>query len=428
MLNKRPYLLVSDEQGNIFELKEYEAVGRTGIEHKRLKREDFIELPNGSELFFLPGRKPVGYHTASRKIEVIDGYHAVSAFVAPAYTQTYMASYEKTEGACLLPLYAYSSIGWLKGKHYTTAVRIDSDRRQDPDQFYLPVIEKRVKEFRKKYKGNRLVEHLAENCALNYHCRAAQNYFLGRWECPLPTSRVCNAGCQACLSMQPEENTINPAQFRITFKPSVQEIVEIAVDHLENAPLPVVSFGQGCEGEPLLETDLILESITEIRKKTAKGIINLNTNASKPMSIEKLCRAGLQSIRVSMNSAVEDWYNRYFNPKNYTFNDVLESIKVARAHQIWISVNYFVFPGLTDSNIEFDAFEKLVLRKQINMIQWRNFNIDPDWYIEKLGIIDNLESMSMQSLFNKIKHDYPNIAYGYFNPSQETMSDYGKTF
>jgi len=62
------------------------------------------------------------------------------------------------------------------------------------------------------------------------------------------------------------------------------------------------------------------------------------------------------------------------------------------------------------------------------MIQWRNFNIDPDWYIEKLGIIDNLESMSMQSLFNKIKHDYPNIAYGYFNPSQETMSDYGKTF
>jgi len=413
-----PYLLVADNSGNIFELKKYEAVGRSGNEIIRLKMSDFIELPHGSELFFLPKRNPYGFNKISNNLEINENYNAVAAFVAPAFTQTYLAAYHTNPDAPLLPLYAYSCVGWKNGKYYTTALRIDDDRRQDPDQFSISIIKKRVDDFRKKYKNNRLLEHLAENCALNYCCRAAQNYFLGRWECPLPVSRVCNASCQGCLSFQPEENKINPAQFRLSFKPSVKEITEIAVDHLNNAPNPVVSFGQGCEGEPLLEAELIKEAITEIRKKTKKGIINLNTNASRPYAVEQLCKAGLQSIRISMNSAVEEWYNLYFNPKNYSFSDVLNSIKIANQYNIWVSINYFVFPGMTDSKTETDSFYKLLSRFRIDMIQWRNFNIDPDWYLSNFSFTGQTENIGVKNLINDIKVRFPHLTYGYYNPGE----------
>ncbi|HPD65179.1 MAG TPA: radical SAM protein [Bacteroidia bacterium] len=423
-----PYLLVSDEKGNIFELKEYEVTGRAGYGVSRLDESDFIELPHGSELFYLPGRNPVGFHRKKQCFEVVENQLAVAAFVAPAYTQTWLAAYEKQDDACLLPLYAYAAVGWYKGKYYTTALRVDKEKRQDPACFDIHEVEKKVIEFRKKYPRNRLVEHLAENCALNYHCRAAQNYFLGRWECPLPTARVCNASCLGCLSFQPEENNINPAQYRLGFKPTVEEIVEVATGHLETVENPVVSFGQGCEGEPLLEGELIENAIAEIRKKTKKGVINLNTNAGKPEVLEKLCRAGLQSIRISLNSAIEDWYIRYFNPRNYGFQDVLDSFRVASDYHLWISVNYFVFPGLTDSCPEYEAFTTLLNRFQINMIQWRNFNIDPDWYLEKIQPPDDMKHYGIKNLLNMIHEKYPSIRYGYFNPYFEEGAATGKLY
>jgi len=418
---KVPVLLVADSKGNIFEKNDYEACGKSANTIKRLTANDFIELPHGSELFFLPNRKPIGFHIKNNTFEAINGYQAVAAFVAPAYTQTYLSAYEQNKEACLLPLYAYSCVGWKNDKYYTTALRIDSDKRQDPKQFNISLIEKKVKEFRKKYPKNRLVEHLAENCALNYHCRAAQNYFLGRWECPLPVSRTCNANCQGCLSFQPEENNINPAQYRLSITPTVDELVEIAVDHLNHAPNAVVSFGQGCEGEPLLEADLIKEAIIQIRKHTQKGIINLNTNASRPEAVENLCKAGLQSIRISMNSAIEKWYMQYFNPKNYSFDHVIESLRIANKYHIWVSVNYFVFPGITDSVPEKEAFYGLLKTFHIDMIQWRNFNIDPEWYLQRINLSEDISSIGVSQLIQDIQRDFPHLTYGYYNPSEEII-------
>jgi molybdenum cofactor biosynthesis enzyme MoaA len=83
----------------------------------------------------------------------------------------------------------------------------------------------------------------------------------------------------------------------------VEEIVEFTVPHLETAPYPIISFGQGCEGEPLLMWETIRDAIKEIRKHTSKGSININTNGSNPAAVKILCEAGLNSIRVSTNSA-----------------------------------------------------------------------------------------------------------------------------
>ncbi|MBV5345336.1 MAG: hypothetical protein JZU63_07315, partial [Rhodoferax sp.] len=59
-----------------------------------------------------------------------------------------------------------------------------------------------------------------------------------------------------------------------------QEIAAVAVPHLQRAEHAIVSFGQGCEGEPLLQAQTIAQAIRRIRKKTSRGTINLNSNAS----------------------------------------------------------------------------------------------------------------------------------------------------
>ena len=84
--------------------------------------------------------------------------------------------------------------------------------------------------------------------------------------------------------------------------PSPEEVAETALFHGHNVKNAVFSFGQGCEGEPLLQADLIEKSIRLIRKATSQGIININTNASKPESVSRLFDIGLDSIRVSVNS------------------------------------------------------------------------------------------------------------------------------
>ena len=148
-----------------------------------------------------------------------------------------------------------------------------------------------------------------------------------------------------CISFQPEEETIVSTQDRLTFKPTAEEIVEYTVPHLETAPYPIVSFGQGCEGEPLLMWETIREAIIEIRKHTHKGSININTNGSKPDAVKVLCEAGLNSIRVSTNSVRREIYTPYYRPNNYDFEDIIESLKVVRGYR-WLDINQlFCFSG-----------------------------------------------------------------------------------
>jgi MoaA/NifB/PqqE/SkfB family radical SAM enzyme len=232
-----------------------------------------------------------------------------------------------------------------------------------------------------------------------------------------------------CISFQPEEESIVSTQDRLRFKPTAEEIVEYTVPHLETAPFPIVSFGQGCEGEPLLMWETIRESIIEIRKHTPKGSININTNGSKPDAVRALCEAGLNSIRVSTNSVQEKWYTPYYRPNNYAFEDIVESLKVVHSFGGWSSINYFVFPGMTDSVSEYEALRKLIKETGLSMIQWRNFNIDPDWYLGKLGITDTEECLGMQQLLDLIREEFPHLKFGYFNPPMERIKgDYAKDF
>lgn len=421
MLKQSPYILFSDGDGNIFEDTTLFAAGRSGWDALPIENEDWIQLPDGGQLYELPGRRGIGIDVISGDIRLCEKGWAVAAFIPPAFTGTYLAAYETLPGAETLPLFCYTAAGWFKEKFYVPAIRIENDIRQESAGFDEKKIEHGVANYLTAFPHNRLVQHLANNCCLTYHCPAARNYFMARWECPVPSSPACNANCIGCISFQPQEESIVSTQDRLMFKPTAEEIVEYTVPHLETAPFPIVSFGQGCEGEPLLMWQTIRESIIEIRKHTNKGSININTNGSNPGAVKALCEAGLNSMRVSTNSARENIYTPYYRPNNYRFNDIIESLKVVTNYNGWTSINYFVFPGMTDSIEEYEALRNLIKITGLKMIQWRNFNIDPDWYLGKIGITDTGECLGIRQMMDLIREEFPHLKFGYFNPSIERI-------
>lgn len=420
-LSQSPYLLYSDGKGNIFEDSSLYVTGRSGWDAYPINPEDWILLPDGGQLYELPGRRGIGIDVKTGEMRICEKGWAVAAFIPPAHTGFYMAAYETLQDAPTLPLFCYTAVGWLDDKTYVPAIRIEQDIRQECAGYDDDKIEDGAEKLLLSYPHNRLVKHLMENCCMTYTCPAARNLALGRWECPVPVSPACNANCIGCISFQPQEEEIISTQDRLTFKPTPEEIVEFTVPHLETAPFPLISFGQGCEGEPLLMWETIKDAIIEIRKHTKKGSININTNGSMPKAVKELCEAGLNSIRVSLNSVRENIYTAYYKPNNYVFSDLKESLQIARSYGAWTSINYFVFPGMTDSVEEYEALRLFIKETGLCMIQWRNFNIDPDWYLGKIGVYDTGDCIGVKQMQELIREEFPNLKYGYFNPSMERI-------
>jgi pyruvate-formate lyase-activating enzyme len=395
-------------------------IGRTGLSRRQPEAGDLTPLPYGSDLHVLPGRYPQGIHPATGKVQTVYTFgrkpvNAVSAFLAPAYTSCFLAAFHREEDAPTLPLYAYTALGWSSEGFQAAGVRVDPDPRQDPANFPEGGQEDRNAETAvRQNPDNRLLKHLAHCCSV-YRCPAARNLFLGRYEAPLPTSTACNSRCVGCISLQ-EDSSIPCTQDRISFTPSPQEIAEVALMHINRCKKAIVSFGQGCEGEPLTNWKVLEATIRLIRHQTREGTINLNTNASMPDALIRLFEAGLDSIRVSLNSAREEFYNAYFKPVNYTLNDVIRSMEISREMGRFVSVNYFVFPGFTDEVAELSALEQLRDRTGFRMIQWRNLNIDPDLYLECLAWREG-SALGVRKLMERLKERFPDLLHGYFNPA-----------
>ena len=219
------------------------------------------------------------------------------------------------------------------------------------------------------------------------HHGPAEADALGRFEAPLPSSRSCNASCIGCISAQEKDSPIQSTpQCRLAFTPSPEEIAEVMRIHSgRETRTPIYSIGQGCEGDPLMNPDLLVESVRQFRAGEGPGTVNCNTNASRTDAVIRLAEAGLTSMRVSLNSARAELYNRYYRPSGYSFDDVRASIREARSRGVWVSLNLLVFPGVTDTEEELDALAHLVGENGVSMIQWRNLNIDPEWYFKLMS-------------------------------------------
>jgi pyruvate-formate lyase-activating enzyme len=420
---KPPSLLYADDKGEIRDLPELAMVGRSGRDFHAPRLTDLIPLPEGSELFVLDDRLPVGIDPATGEFLKLEEdptrpgepVRAVAAFMAPAHTSILTAAFEKkSAGARLLPLFAYTAVGWYEDRFWVSAFRSDSDPRQEPGRFRPEKISHATNKRLRANPANRLIQHLGK-CSLTYGCPAAVNYFMDSWEAPLPTSPVCNAGCLGCISLQPS-GCCPATQDRIKFIPSPEEIAEVAAPHLERVERGVVSFGQGCEGEPLMQGVTIEKSIGLIRARTGRGTINLNSNAGMPAVIERLAAAGLDSLRVSMNSARLDYHRRYYRPKGFDLNDVGESIRIMKGAGKFVSLNYFILPGFTDDPAESAALDDLIEDCRPDFIQLRNLNMDPDWYLDELDFEPSGPPSGIRRWLSELRKKFPHLGFGYFNP------------
>ncbi len=427
-LMNQPFLLFSDEAGTIYSHPVLRmAHGASEGGYCLPRADDIAALPSGSTLFYLPGRYPVGYDPRGKRFEILREYrgrrvHAVAAFLVPAYLRLAHPAFarERTKKKRYLPLWAYTACGAYGGRMYAAAMRIDSRVRQSPRFYDNALITRKVRKFLKAYPQNRLYAHLA-HCALNYNCLAAKNLFMERWEAPLPVSNICNARCVGCLSFQ--EKQCESSHQRISFTPSPDEICEVAVHHLKTARHALVSFGQGCEGEPLMRSGVIEKAIRKIRGVTGRGTIHINTNASRPASVEALCRAGIDSFRVSMNSCRTLSYRRYFKPRGYTFDDVLSSVNIARKYGKFVAVNLLVFPGFTDQKQEVESFFSFLRKTDVDMVQFRNLNIDPVLYRNRCRISSG-NTLGVKSLVRLTRRTFRKLKIGYFNLPKERFRDF----
>lgn len=411
------------ENGDIFELEGYGAAGMSGNTPVVLKKKQTIPMPHGSELMMLPHRRPIVYNIAKDRFDIIEDnpfepgekIFPVAVFNSPGYVNRHFCGFDDKGIKDFLPLFSYGAVGFGKNGFRSAAILVDKEPRQDLRQMPRKGVVKGVNRMQKKYPNNRLMRHL-ETCALQYGCPAGKNFFLKRYEAPLPTSTACNANCLGCISLQ-TQNNLCACQERISFTPSPEEIAQVSLEHIAHVKKAVVSFGQGCEGDPLTAFKAIEPAIRLIRKKTDKGTINLNTNASLPDHVEKLCRAGLDSMRVSLNSVRENCYHAYFRPKSYQFSDVLKSIQAAKQQEKFVSINYLNCPGFTDSKKEFTALKKFIDTYKIDMIQWRNLNFDPKKYCELMFEIEDYGSpLGMETLITQLSEYFPKLIHGYFNP------------
>jgi pyruvate-formate lyase-activating enzyme len=418
-----PSMVYATATGEIKDLPDLEMAGRSGRNFVRPELEDLIPLPEGSDLFVLPGRLPVGFDPVTGEPLRVETdpddsegrIQAVAAFMAPAHTATLWAAFEKKDNALPpLPLFAYTAVGWHQGRFWACGFRSDPDSRQETDRHDQRKIIRRTRKRLEENPANRLIQHLGK-CCLTYRCPAAVNYFMEAWEAPLPTSPICNAACVGCISLQPS-GCCPSTQERIKFVPSPGEIADIAAPHLQKVKNGLASFGQGCEGEPLLQAATIEKAIQLIRKRTDRGTINLNSNASLPQAVEKLARAGLDSMRVSMNSARQDYHRRYYRPKGFDFDEVRQSIRIMKGLGKFVSLNYFILPGFTDDPQEFTALCDLLENYGPDFIQLRNLNMDPDWYLDAVRHQPEQEPMGIRNWLSRLQEGFPNLRFGYFNP------------
>ncbi len=422
--------LVANGGGEIFELDGYAAVGMAGPLFSPLTVDQTRNLPFGSELMYLPDRKPVLFNIRTRKLETLrenpyepgEVIFPVAAFNSPGYVISRISAYRETGKSQTLPLFSYGAVGWHEKGFRSAVVLVDPEPRQDLRRMPREDVIAGVDRLRQQMPANRLRAHL-DKCALTYGCPAGKNFFLGRYEAPLPTSKQCNARCLGCLSLQ-QNSGIHQSQDRITFTPSPEEIAEVALAHIKRVDKSIVSFGQGCEGDPLLAAQVIEPAIRQIRSQTASGTINMNTNGSLPARLKSLFDAGLDSIRISMNSVRKEYYDAYFRPQGYGFTDVLAGIEMALARKKFVAINYLNCPGFSDTPEEVDALVRFLQKFPIGMIQWRNLNFDPVRYWKKMDALASPgEPIGMEILLHQIKEKFPNLKFGYFNPPKEKFHD-----
>ena len=405
-----PYAVYSTPDGAVGERRLLRAVDYDG---GPLDRSDLIPLPAGATLAMMPRRMAVGLDARGTRqvISAEDGW-ALAALLPIGYTRVRLPGYEKTSDTEPLPFFGYTAVAGWRGRLFVAALRTDDPERWLATNYDAAALERLVRRRLAEEPENRLLAHHA-HCALDYHCPTASNLFFGRWEGACAVSVGCNARCVGCISKQDEDGLVSP-QDRLLFTPSEDEIIAAAVGHLNTAEDAIFSFGQGCEGEPLLQFRLIERAIRGVRARTRRGTLNINTNASNPHALSRLYAAGLDSLRASTISARRETYDAYYRPIGYTFEHVKKSLLLARDAGVYSSINLLCFPGLIDCEDEIAALVDFLRETGVRLVQVRNLNIDPEVLWPRVPRPAG-RPLGMRALIETLRREAPDVEIGNFS-------------
>ncbi len=403
------HFVYADEDGNGYIDEKHYALGLLGNSFVEPAEEELIPLPEGASLTMIPDRQAVVMDKRGQFVPYQGAGWVMGALLPQGFTRTLLPAFLNKPDAPGLPLFGYAAVCAKEGELYVAALATDEDYKWNPRYFNTADLALRVQKMQAKYPHNRLLEQLG-HCALTYGCFTAQNIFYGRWEGGIPVSPVCNAQCLGCISLQPSECCPSP-QSRLTFVPTLAEIVELGCAHLTTDREAIISFGQGCEGDPSMQADLIAQAITEMRRVTQQGTINMNTNAGHTQGIEKLCQAGIDSLRVSLNSATDTVYAQYYRPRSYTLENVRQSLKLAAEHGVYTYLNLLTYPGINDCEQEIENLLELVRTCQVKAIQIRNLNIDPQTMLPILQTVEG-EALGVPAFLRILAEELPEVEIG----------------
>jgi pyruvate-formate lyase-activating enzyme len=388
-----------------------------------LPRETAVELPPHARLATLPGRRPVGLDPRSgdvvelREMKIgrrMARVSAVGAVLPPGWTRLSIPAYRTSNVAPVLPQWAYTAAAWDERRgHVAYALHTDRRTHWDPATHSTPELAALVRD-RLQRDDDPLLRQLAR-CALEWHCFTAQNTFYVRDEGAIPASVGCNARCVGCISEQPPEGPPSSHE-RMDEAPDAERMARIGIAHLSAAPgRTMVSFGQGCEGEPLTRAQVIADAIRRMRRATSCGSININTNGSLPENLDLLVDAGLDACRISLNSAHAPLYEAYYRPVRYGWPDVERSIALAKKRGVYTALNLLTFPGVTDQEGEADALCDLVARCRVDQVQVRSLAIDPEQY---LAVAQETSAggrvLGMRTLLRRLRRARKDLVIGNF--------------
>ncbi|MGC1909341.1 MAG: radical SAM protein [Candidatus Dormiibacterota bacterium] len=406
--------LLSDAQGELRPAASgWEALGQSGLQAERLS--SWIPLPPRSTLMHLPQRRALGMRRGTIQ-PIADGALAVAAVLPVGYLRLLCPAYLPmgADSPATLPLYGYAAVAERQGEVVVAASRSDdfspwTGRR--PSSAQLAVAVDRAQ---RQLSRSKVIAQLSV-CALHHNCLTAQNTFLRRHEGALPTSAACNADCLGCISLQTDSGAPTP-QPRMPRAPTAEDLIEVGSYHLEGARQQgesgMVSFGQGCEGEPLLRERALRPVAHELRRRFPSSTVHINTNGSRPAALQRLIRSGVNSCRISVFSFRQELFSAYYRPRGYSIEDVLQCARVARRAGVQLTINLLTFPGVSDTPEEVELTVRTLRELEVDQLQLRSLNADPLWLMSRLPVLP--KGIGLERLVETLHQEVPTVRLGNF--------------
>jgi pyruvate-formate lyase-activating enzyme len=342
-------------------------------------------------------------------VSIDGGAMAVAAVLPVGHLRCLLPASEPESGAPRLPLYGYTAVAEHRGRLMVAAVATDAFAWWRPAQHRRAGLPAAVAAARAALPANRVVEQLAV-CALEHNCYTAQNTFHRRYEGALPASPACNADCLGCISLQPDP--VPTPQPRMAYAPTAEELAGLAGYHLDGRHARIVSFGQGCEGEPLTRDATLAEAVAAIRARHPAATIHVNTNGSRPEALRRLVEAGCNSVRVSAISFTDPVFRAYYRPVDYGLEEVIACGEVMAEAGGQVCLNLLTFPGLTDVPEELARTAAACRAMGVRQLQWRSLNVDHDWLVRVMPT--QPPAIGMTQALAWMRSELPGVEHGNF--------------